>query len=837
MKSNVPWSVKGIDPEARVVAKAAAKEAGMTLGEWMNHAIRQIGEDDGKEGGQEGGRDDDGRDGAAPAQAAPASGVTTDQLRAVVDSLNRLNERLTSTEEGLRTQEAQTRQTAAGLGQGLETVYERMKRLERERREGASEAIQQRVEKLERGEGDKGRIDGLKRLESALTSMVEALEVTRREAITKIGENEAALDQLAGRVDVLDERLTAGFGEVHDAIDAVGEHLDRTERTAAGVLSDAKAASGSADAEFVEQTSRRLRALGSEIKRSGDQIRTVEEMITRLSAKIEAAEHRSAEGIGEVAASLAGLRAEVGGEAEQARATDDLADAAREADKKVSRLQRSYETMMARLDGRALPEEADGTKAAPQADGASAEPQPPASVAAPEASTAAASAQAAAQATAAQATAAQAPLAQTLEAEVPKAPEAIVPNEGRDDDFDQVFKEFTAPQGADAPTATPQGADAPAAAPAAAPPSPADLPPMLGGALPLAAAGAALTADLPGGAGTDDGGVPKLTARQKVLLAARARKQRLEAEAKAEANQANVQDAPPLAVAPAADVRADPSADEDAAARSGDADDGQNRKLGLALFGLLAVLVAAVAFASFRFFGGDGDAPVVADTGPADRLEARMTAPGLPDPASDADPAPLPSATADSKMLYDQGKTLLARGQEADALRLFEEAAAAGYAPAQFRAGHAYYDGIGTDKNPMRAEAFLSDAAVSGNVVAMHYLGNLAVTGDEPNLAQARDWFEAAADSGVVSSAYNLGYLFDPTVEEAIVPTGERDAAKAYYWYAIAAKQGDEASRQEAELVASRLTPEKTQEIDAQVARWAPRPVSEGANDGVRLPG
>ena len=204
MKSNVPWSVKGIDPEARVVAKAAAREAGMTLGEWMNQAIRQIGE---------GGAEADAQDApeATPPSSSSASGVTVDQLRAVVDSLNRLNERLTTTEAGLERQEAQTRQTAAGLGQGLETVYERMKRLERERREGSADAIQERVEKLERGEGDKGRIDGLKRLEGALTSMVEALEVTRREAITKITENEEALDQLASRVDVLDDRLTAGL--------------------------------------------------------------------------------------------------------------------------------------------------------------------------------------------------------------------------------------------------------------------------------------------------------------------------------------------------------------------------------------------------------------------------------------------------------------------------------------------------------------------------------------------------------------------------------------------------------------------------------------------------
>lgn len=39
MKRGAPWSVKGIEPEARAAAKSAARRAGMTLGEWLNHVI------------------------------------------------------------------------------------------------------------------------------------------------------------------------------------------------------------------------------------------------------------------------------------------------------------------------------------------------------------------------------------------------------------------------------------------------------------------------------------------------------------------------------------------------------------------------------------------------------------------------------------------------------------------------------------------------------------------------------------------------------------------------------------------------------------------------------
>jgi localization factor PodJL len=39
MRQKVPWNLEGVDPEAREAAKEAARRAGMTLGEWLNHTI------------------------------------------------------------------------------------------------------------------------------------------------------------------------------------------------------------------------------------------------------------------------------------------------------------------------------------------------------------------------------------------------------------------------------------------------------------------------------------------------------------------------------------------------------------------------------------------------------------------------------------------------------------------------------------------------------------------------------------------------------------------------------------------------------------------------------
>ena len=43
MTSAAPWSVKGIDPKTREIAKDLARRSGMTLGEWLTHVIAEDG--------------------------------------------------------------------------------------------------------------------------------------------------------------------------------------------------------------------------------------------------------------------------------------------------------------------------------------------------------------------------------------------------------------------------------------------------------------------------------------------------------------------------------------------------------------------------------------------------------------------------------------------------------------------------------------------------------------------------------------------------------------------------------------------------------------------------
>ena len=59
MKFGVPWSVKGIRPEARETAKEAARRSGMSLGEWLNSVILQQAAEDGVQAPPLGYDDDD----------------------------------------------------------------------------------------------------------------------------------------------------------------------------------------------------------------------------------------------------------------------------------------------------------------------------------------------------------------------------------------------------------------------------------------------------------------------------------------------------------------------------------------------------------------------------------------------------------------------------------------------------------------------------------------------------------------------------------------------------------------------------------------------------------
>ncbi|GJL94788.1 MAG: hypothetical protein DHS20C05_11930 [Hyphococcus sp.] len=331
MKSNAPWSVKGIERDARETAKEAAKREGMTVGEWLNQMIYSSGDPE------------------------PSGGeVEGLKLRDLITAIEHLHQRVSDSQN----QSAENvREVTGKVGE----IVERIQRLERVKpNQDTNPDLAQRLEKLEAKSGDRDRIHALKALENAVTQVAVQFSTAQKTSLERLDATERQIQSFAERLDDLPEGagLEAGDSKnvqsLKEAIDKLSARLERTE-SILGEAGDLNTqAGGSFDPEFVESTGSRLRILGDEIKRGGDQIRTLENTIEKLSSQIDAAEQRSAEGVQKVSETLVELREtitddQIGG-ADKNDIEAAVAAATRETEGRITALQRSFEDMIVRLD-------------------------------------------------------------------------------------------------------------------------------------------------------------------------------------------------------------------------------------------------------------------------------------------------------------------------------------------------------------------------------------------------------------------------------------------------------------------------------------------------------
>jgi localization factor PodJL len=163
-------------------------------------------------------------------------------------------------------------------------------------------------------------------------------------------------------------------------------------------------------------------------------------------------------------------------------------------------------------------------------------------------------------------------------------------------------------------------------------------------------------------------------------------------------------------------------------------------------------------------------------------------------------------------------------------LRLFERAAVAGLAPAQFRLGNMFEKGIGTERDPALAKVWYGRAAERGNAKAMHNLAVLyaeGAGGAKPDYATATEWFRRAAELGVRDSQYNLAILLGRGLG------APADLSQSYRWFAVAASQGDEDAARKRDEVAGRLSAPDLAAAKAASESWKPKALEPSANEVV----
>ncbi len=333
-----PWSVKGIDPKAREMAKDLARRSGMTLGEWLNQMII------------------DGMDADAPpppfeselAAYGRAPPLYTDrpshripERRRILDDMYR---------EATLAQDAETQLRQEGRGRrpqgrayremGLGAMAHRSgfeaeaasDEVELARITKALEALSNRLETAEHRStlaisgidqsvmGVLSRLDSLNdtqaetslRLETSIEQVRDtqarvAERVRRMEAedgsrVDALRALEGALGRLAGQINEGTTRAEAAANQAREDIEALGRRVNRAEAAS-------EAAASHSDLEAISRRVGQVEQSVAQAPEAYADAEKVETVLARISERLERAEARTTAAVESLESSFAGLDA------------------------------------------------------------------------------------------------------------------------------------------------------------------------------------------------------------------------------------------------------------------------------------------------------------------------------------------------------------------------------------------------------------------------------------------------------------------------------------------------------------------------------------------------
>lgn len=309
MTAGAPWSVKGIDPKAREIAKDLARRSGMTLGEWLNHMIVEGEAPDAEAFAEDSTVISHPRDDAPPRYEAvhhPA-----DEVGKVTEAIERLTARIEAAEQ---------RSTLAitGIDQSVRGALSRLEGAEREqisvaaRFEGAVDELRteqaRATERLRRVEAEAvgpRSVEALRALEGSVgkvANQVYDTEARSREAIAALEAKVAAggtpdaaalADEVAARVL---GRLETAEAQTTEAVRDLGlsfVKLDARLRKVEGA--DNTAALQTLSHSLNSRLERVRQEMAESLRRASDGgFGRVEQKLSEMTAHVHAAEQRSA---------------------------------------------------------------------------------------------------------------------------------------------------------------------------------------------------------------------------------------------------------------------------------------------------------------------------------------------------------------------------------------------------------------------------------------------------------------------------------------------------------------------------------------------------------------
>ncbi|HEY0600072.1 MAG TPA: hypothetical protein VGD32_08225, partial [Brevundimonas sp.] len=318
MSAAAPWSVKGIEPRAREIAKDLARRSGMTLGEWLNTMIMEDGDDE---------------EGVVPLSRRPHAADSYERR----GRSRRVDDAYGGGEEPWQR-----------LSASIDAIAARLEAAERRSTvaiQGVDQAVSGLVRRLD-GQDEAGRSYG-RRIDDIAEELREGhrrlrkfeQEVGPRTAET-FGKVETSLGALAGRLYDIEERQRGSVNELRQRMDAVekiagpgvgadllaqvGQRLDQAqgrttealrglERSFADLDQRLRAAEARVEPEGVreaarfeklaETLSRQVEANRAEMMRRMDTAETegrmdrIERAVLAIGDQVKASEERSAKAV------------------------------------------------------------------------------------------------------------------------------------------------------------------------------------------------------------------------------------------------------------------------------------------------------------------------------------------------------------------------------------------------------------------------------------------------------------------------------------------------------------------------------------------------------------
>jgi len=138
-----------------------------------------------------------------------------------------------------------------------------------------------------------------------------------------------------------------------------------------------------------------------------------------------------------------------------------------------------------------------------------------------------------------------------------------------------------------------------------------------------------------------------------------------------------------------------------------------------------------------------------------------------------------------------------------------------------------YETGEGVEADQVMARQLTERAARAGNRIAMHDLALYFAEGRgdvDVDIGTAAQWFEKAAERGVVDSQFNLGVLFE---------SGQglpKNPVDAFVWYSIAANQGDQFAEDRVEVLRAQVSGADLAKAERRINSFRPSAIDEAAN-------